>query len=356
ITKTKRIEQYLREQIKKGVWKKGDLLPKSKDLAKELKSSEFILREAMLPLIKEGILGRRTRVGTYVLGENSIANGKILLLDITNVQYSGSNFAFPSYLNYEIDLIKKKGLEYKTSIGTNNIPLKELVSQLQLENTYFMKGVTGIINNISFLPNSFLEKTGIPAISFSSFPTDRENEIIYDINSLYFFALSLLSQFSHNIAVFRNDYSKISEMEGDYSLKRDYLLNSTINKFKDSITLDIEIDFYSQTYINIYNTFIETVSKNPKTDAVFIGDPTFIPAIHHAIEDMKIKTPEDMKIICYSMPDINYGFDLTWARLEMEYSTNPEPVLDILLKKIKGENVQSKIHVYPNFIKGNSLF
>ncbi len=353
-TKTKKIEAYLRKQIADGVWKKGDILPQSKALAKKLNASEFILREAMLPLIREGILGRRPKVGTYVLSEKQVIKGKILILGINNIQYTGNNFIWPDYIEKEIDILKEKGLDYKTAIGTNNIPIKELVSQLQIDNSYFMRGVVGVINNIAFLPNSIIKGLGVPTVSFSNYISKKENEIIYDIGNIFFYSLNLLSLKSNNIAIFRNDYSVISQLEGDDSKNRNQQIEDNIKPFRDHIIKDVQIDFYNQAYINIYNIFKETIKNNPKIDAVYIPETSFIPAIHHAINDMGINVPKDLKIICNTATNLNLGFDLNWTRFEQIDGINE--AINMLIKKMKGENIRDKVLMYPKLIRGNSFF
>ena len=353
-TKTKKIEAYLRKQITDGVWKKGDVLPQSKALAKKLNASEFILREAMLPLIREGILGRRPRVGTYVLSEKQVIKGKILILGVNNIQYSGNNSVWPDYISKEIEILKQKGIDYKTSISTNSIPLKEFVSQLQIDNSYFMRGVIGVINNISFLPNSVIKTLGVPTINFSNYISKKETEIIFDLGNTYFYSLNLLSLKSNNICIFRNDYKAISLLEGEDSKKRNQQLEENIKPFKDHIIEDIQIDFYNQSYINIYNIFKETIKKNPKIDALFIAEPTFIPAIHHAIIDMKLNIPKDLRIICITIESMLLGIDLHWTRFEV--TDGIELAIDNLTRKIKGENIRDKIIIYPKLIKGNSYF
>lgn len=355
LTKTQIIENYLRTQIKNGVWKTGDVLPKSKDLAKKFNSSEFILREAMQPLIKEGILGRKTRVGTFVLSEKKNISGNILILSTSNQQYDMNSYTEPNYIKNLTDVLTKNNQEYKVSIAINGLPNNELLGALHVTDNDFTKHTIGVINLISCLPTKEIEEKGIPCITFSGIVTNRTSEIIFDIGSLYYQALNQLSNYCDKIAVFRNDYSKISSIEGEYSINRDNIIEEVINDYKNVIVEDIQIDFYSQTYLNIYNTFKNTITNNSNIKGVFIADPSFIPAIHHAISDMGLDIPKDLKIFCYSIKDMNYGFDITWDRIEQDFSNPYETAYNLLISRINDEDIINKKIIYPNIVKGNSL-
>jgi len=355
LTKTQIIESYLRAQIKNGVWKTGDVLPKSKELAKKFNSSEFILREAMQPLMKEGILGRKTRVGTFVLSEKKNISGNIIILSISNQQYDMNSYTEPNYIKNLTDILAENNQEYKISIAINGISNKELLKALHVTDSDFTKNTIGVINLISYLPTDEIEKKGIPAITFSGMITNRESEVIFDVGSIYYQSLNQLSNYCDNIAIFRNDYSKISSIEGEYSINRDNIIEEVINNYKNVIVEDIQIDFYSQAYINIYNTFKNTIINNPKIKGIFIAEPSFIPAIHHAINDMKLNIPKDLKIFCYSIKDMNYGFDLTWDRIEQDFTYSYEIAYNMLMSRINNEEIINKKIIYPTIIKGNSL-
>ena len=64
-SKTKIIERYIREQIKKNIWVPGNKI-NTKELANKFNVCTFTVREAMIPLVNEGILLRKPGLGTVI--------------------------------------------------------------------------------------------------------------------------------------------------------------------------------------------------------------------------------------------------------------------------------------------------
>ena len=62
----RRITTELRERILRGEWRPGRKLPRMHDLAREYGTSYFTVQTALTPLVEQGLLERRRRVGTVV--------------------------------------------------------------------------------------------------------------------------------------------------------------------------------------------------------------------------------------------------------------------------------------------------
>lgn len=61
------ISESLRERLLRGEWEPGDRLPTMEALAAEYNTSYFTVHAAMTPLVEDGWLARKRRVGTVVL-------------------------------------------------------------------------------------------------------------------------------------------------------------------------------------------------------------------------------------------------------------------------------------------------
>ncbi|WP_108660951.1 GntR family transcriptional regulator [Acuticoccus kandeliae] len=61
-----RVRQLLRDEIAKGAWKPGEMLPTETELGRQLGVSPGTVRQAVLSLVREGLITRRPGKGTFV--------------------------------------------------------------------------------------------------------------------------------------------------------------------------------------------------------------------------------------------------------------------------------------------------
>lgn len=60
------VRQQLRADLARGRWKPGDMLPTEAELSKQFEVSTGTIRQAVLELVREGLLTRRPGSGTFV--------------------------------------------------------------------------------------------------------------------------------------------------------------------------------------------------------------------------------------------------------------------------------------------------
>ncbi|HSH93044.1 MAG TPA: winged helix-turn-helix domain-containing protein, partial [Roseimicrobium sp.] len=63
----RQITSQLRGLITGGILKPGTRLPGIRELAKEIGSNYFTVQEALTPLVREGLIERKPKLGTVVL-------------------------------------------------------------------------------------------------------------------------------------------------------------------------------------------------------------------------------------------------------------------------------------------------
>ena len=66
ISKSKRVENFLRREISRGAWLPGERVPSEGDLGDKLGVSYMTVRNVMTRLSHDGLMDRRQRMGTYV--------------------------------------------------------------------------------------------------------------------------------------------------------------------------------------------------------------------------------------------------------------------------------------------------
>lgn len=97
-----KIKEQIKEKINEGVWRTDDQIPNEIDLAKQYNVSRSTVRQAILTLVREGLLYRKQGRGTFV------AKPKL--------EADFINFYFPRELGTKHLLMKKKEIEPSESI------------------------------------------------------------------------------------------------------------------------------------------------------------------------------------------------------------------------------------------------
>ena len=108
-------------------------------------------------------------------------------------------------------------------------------------------------------------------------------------------------------------------------------------------------------YGNVYDAFKNYCKENPDLDAIFIGDDSMLVEVFRVIWDLHIRIPEDLKILCWTNKDRNYGMPITWTKFEQDIDLIVEKMYNILISQINGKEETEQITIRPKFILGDSL-
>ena len=346
-TKSKIIERFIREQIKKNIWLPGYKI-NTKEIENKFGVCSFTVRDAMLPLVSEGMLLRKPGLGTIIQKKETNIKGKVLIILPKEKPTLEENFPDKDiYCTYLCKELAKHSYDWKIVCYSEEFTKKNFIKTLMLDNSIFTKDIVGIINHIFFIPKNTFKHLKIPCVNISAFITKRECEIINSLGIIYFYGLNILSQYANNIAVFQYEINE----QDPYSKKRKSIINREIQKFGNIKNILINPDNPNSAY----EIFIDMTKNNPNINGVFVADPNLLLPIKRAIEKLKLDIPKDMKIICFTDKNGNYGIDLKWDRLEQNSQEIQKVAADLLIKKIQNKATDDKIIIYPKIIKGNSL-
>lgn len=87
--KTARLAREFRNRIESGVWRDGETLPNSKDLAERFGASVYTVTQAIAPLAKEGLIENKPRAGRVVRSAQLNGSGRASRLGAHVVMVGG---------------------------------------------------------------------------------------------------------------------------------------------------------------------------------------------------------------------------------------------------------------------------
>ena len=357
MTKTEFAERYIRNKILIDVWKEGDVLPNTIDLAKEIGVSKFTLAEAMKPLVDEGIIARKTKLGSVVQKKCEEKQGTILTIGSMKHVNDYGGYLEQTLISKSQELLLSKGHEFKiaTGVGDN---LDSFIDSMHIFDENILNNTIGVMNLLGYFPLTEFERHNISNVSLSAFYTGMRSEVDVDLYTIFKNAVDiLLSHKFKKAAIFNIDFMKHSMGEGNYSIKKDTTVRDFLKNVQDTYSnIDvINIDVSSAVFGYVYDVFKDYIQNNPNLEVIFIGDDGMIPEIYRVIEDLNISIPGDLKILAWTNKGRNYGFPMTWTRFEQDIEGIIDCMYDLLMKQIDGDTEINKMPFLPMFINGDSL-
>lgn len=363
-TRTKYAEGYLREQLASGMWKSGDVLPASDELARLLGISKITLSNAMEPLVREGLLLRKTGVGTLV--SDSISPNEQGIVIFTSTSYES--------INRPNSLISGDISYFETGL------VRSIIKLLNAENRSYALVHPSVEHSTGFLDEPYITNKNricgaigmmdrfrcitsdssldFPFVAISPYVSETKNEVIIDLAISYKTGLDILKANGNKSILFMSyDYQASAGQTDKSQAVRDKLIANGISEFLRSNPNITDLPISYETIISgaPYYLLREYLENNPYPDALFIVDDTFIPGVYHALKDMNIEVGKDLKLLCISTKQRNYGFDLAWTRLEYDTESIAIAVVNILKECLNGDDSGIKQYAWPKLVMGNSL-
>ncbi|MBQ0105353.1 MAG: GntR family transcriptional regulator [Armatimonadetes bacterium] len=300
MTKTKYAENYIRNKIMSGQWKEGFVLPNTVDLAKEIGVSKFTLSEAFKPLAEQGIIVRKTKVGTVVRKICDKNQGIILTIGSSShiTDYAGG-YIQQAFISRSQAYLEKTALNFKIAVGVGDTMDKFMDSMHIFNDTALLNDTIGVLNTLGWFPLDEFHKRKIPTVSFSAFYGMGRNEIIVDVCSVFRQAVNMLqSHKSKKICILNMDFTAHSVKETHISVKKDNLIKDTLDDLMclyDNVDV-LNLDVSKIVYGKVYDIFRKYCTENPNLDAIFIGDDSMLVEVFRVIWDLHLRVPEDLKI------------------------------------------------------------
>ena len=92
----------------------------------------------------------------------------------------------------------------------------------------------------------------------------------------------------------------------------------------------------------------------PDTDGVFVSGYTMAQIVSSVAKKRGIRIPEDMQMVSYDGSFGRWNYGNTWTCIEQPIEKMARAVVDILVKKIHGEEAEERMEFPTEFIVGNT--
>ena len=345
------IEEELKALILEDKIKPGDKMPSENVLSRQFGVSRQTVRKAISDLISEGFVYAVQGSGTYCSDASRFKKDS---KDIAVVMTYLSDYIFPKVISGIDSVLSVNGYSIVLK-NTNNSRTREIKCLEEL----IEKNIDGIIVEPSksnvFCKHKYLydklDKYGIPYVFIQgaySVMEDKPHVLMDDEKGAYLLTKYLIDLGHRNIlGVFKSDDTQGQNRHKGYAKA---LAESGITYDPENVIWFYTEDRAVHPYTNLQNM----IKAGKKIDAVVAYNDQIAFHLIKAIRELGLKVPEDISVTGYdnSQPAGNMELRLTTI-------THPQEELgkiaaDVLLKMIRGEEVEDRIIIEPELIEGNS--
>ncbi len=349
--KYNQIEEELKALILEEKIKPGEKMPSENVLSKQYGVSRQTVRKAISDLVNEGFVYAVQGSGTYCSDASRFKKDS---KDIAVVMTYLSDYIFPKVISGIDSVLSENGYSIVLK-NTNNSRTREIKCLEEL----IEKNIDGIIIEPS-KSNVFckhkdlydrLDKYGIPYIFIQgsySVMEDKPHVIMDDEKGAYLLTGYLISQGHKNIiGVFKSDDTQGQNRHKGYAKAL----------AKAGLTYDPEnvIWFYTEDRaVHPYTNLQKMIKSGKKVDAIVAYNDQIAFHLIKAIRELGLKVPQDISITGYDNSQPAANTDITLTTIVHPQQELGKIAAQMLLKMIRGEEVEKRIVVEPELVIGNS--
>ena len=349
--KYNQIEEELKALILEEKIKPGEKMPSENVLSKQYGVSRQTVRKAISDLVNEGFVYAVQGSGTYCSDASRFKKDS---KDIAVVMTYLSDYIFPKVISGIDSVLSENGYSIVLK-NTNNSRTREIKCLEEL----IEKNFDGIIVEPSksnvFCKHKYLydklDKYGIPYIFIQgaySVMEDKPHVIMDDEKGAYLLTGYLISQGHKNIiGVFKSDDTQGQNRHKGYAKAL----------AKAGLTYDPEnvIWFYTEDRaVHPYTNLQKMIKSGKKVDAIVAYNDQIAFHLIKAIRELGLKVPQDISITGYDNSQPAANTDITLTTIVHPQQELGKIAAQMLLKMIRGEEVEKRIVVEPELVIGNS--
>ena len=341
ISKYEIIKNKINEQIKDGVYQENEKIPSESELCRMHETSRITVRKALDELVTMGILYRQQGIGTFVKPKekaNLLKGTKKILLVLPNYSELFSAGIVSSML-YSIEK-ELRTTEY--SLVTLMEPRNEEDKEKFIQNIKTLSP-EGIIYSFYFSKDLMkeLKNLNLPLVFLDSEPKENVFDVVTgeDFESAYRATNLLIMEGNEKIGFY-------SPWNDDFStclLRQDGVKNaledSRIEWKEDWFRLcDVNAEFHEVvTKFDMVTDIKNYLQQNEELDALVVMNDTVAFAAFKAASELKIKIPEQLKMVSYG----NYNWSsfplIGLTTYEQHFGRYGKEAGRLLLQRMSGE-------------------
>ncbi|MCR5214921.1 MAG: GntR family transcriptional regulator [Eubacterium sp.] len=351
VLKYHQIEEDLKDLILREEIRPGDKLPSENKLVIKYNVSRQTVRKALANLEKDGYIYAVHGSGTFCSdGVKMKKESK----DIAVVMTYLSDYIFPKVIN---------GIDSVLSCNDYSIVLKHTnnsrAREVQCLEEILQKNIDGVIIEPS-KSNMFcrhknlydkLDEYGVPYIFIQgeySIMEDKVHVLLDDERGGYLLTKYLI-ELGHKeiLGVFKSDDTQGQNRHKGYVKA---LLEAGIPYNPENV-----IWFYTEDRaVHPYNHIQSMIKNGKKIDAIVAYNDQLAMHIIKALREMGVKVPEDISITGYDNSQMATSTGVRLTTIVHPQEELGRMAAELLMKMIKGEEVQKRVIIEPELIVGNS--
>lgn len=361
------IYNLLIESIKSGEIKDGDKIPTEKELEKQFNVSRITVQKAITMLVEEGYLVRQSGVGTFVVnkdGESNECENKMIfnpkkkksvgfILEALWSSY-GTGLFDGAYdradeKGYNLILRKSYGEQQKEDQAINDLIDMGVdgIILMPVHGEYYSENLLKLVVDkfpLVFI-DRYLDGINVPIVSTDNLKASY-NVVDHFIKRGHEHIGIVTSKDNEASTLDQRKLGYINALvDNNLDVKRDYIFNKLITYTNDNAA--------SKAYEEYINSLDEYFIQNPDITAVFATEHHIASLVKIAAQRINKRVPEDLEIICFDQPKKSLG-DYEFTFVEQKQNEMGMKALDVIIDIINNQEVERKILLDAEIIKGNS--
>ncbi len=356
-TKSRQVESYLRNEIRRGHWAPGDRISPERVILERLRVSRATFREALTRLAGEGLIERKQGAGTFV--SRNIDNTTVGIVAKMELLASPNGYYFKMLVEEGNRCISQADYHPKLLIwdGNNGSVFKNTgpVSEWGESN-----GMAGILSTcwIDQLYEERLTSAGIHLVSVV--PVEASgNCVVLDYPYMIRKARELLKSHGYDdfaIMYLGENSGEENDSETEFGRKFNQKISratmQALDGNKDRAIRVPSIQGYEETC----EKFKRLWFSEHRPQAVLFTDDVVCEMALRVIQELGISVPDELGIVTLSNVGRNFHFPVPLTCLELdpkEVMTTAWRMLEKLINN--GQNGEKVVYIRPKVREGKSL-
>jgi len=356
LSRAEQAESYIRKAILQGRWKPGERMPLDYELAAELGVGRVTVREAMAPLVREGLIVRTPGVGTVV--SEQIDAGTVVVLGSLNNAFSQTGAYERLLLEHTYEVLGSTPYAGKLAIGSGE-SIEEFTGSLHLFDDGDVRNTVGLISTAHWLPmESFLDNLQIKHVTIVPYPNGAGPVVHVDLGGMYGAGAKILKDHGYDdFALMHVDYSSQVAVEGSRAAEKAARVARDVLAAVDGCSNRLIPITYSDVAHGLaYSAFAKWWASPGRGKCLFVSDSAMVRGVLSAVSDMGIRVPDDLAILVQTLAEEPVAFDVSLARLDFVIREIAETACTLLMDLVEGRetNITDR-RVRAKYVPGNSL-
>ena len=338
-------------QINSGELSPGEAILSERKLAEEYGIGYMTVRRAVDDLVKEGLLYREPRKGTFVNrkpSSRSVNNSKMIALIISDLRNQFSNNV--------LEGVEKKAREHGFQLLVCNSELDVTLEASHLKNVVDA-GVSGIILSPCFPPiNSDVveevKRKNIPLVMIDKyFDNVKTSVVTCDNFDAAYRAVKYLISLGHrkighitshaslrNISSIRNRFDGYCKALNEAGLE----LNTQYIQELDEVSVHTEMSKINLNYLG-YGPMKNLLSLPDRPSAVFLLFDSLAVGAYRALKEVGLTVPDDMSLMGFDNTDYSSCMDVPLTTMAQPVKEIGSSAAAILVDRINGSLTTERV-------------